>query len=40
MPADLQPVGAFAQMIGMVDGPAREPENFLLEFGQNCEVGV
>ena len=40
MPADLQPVGAFAQMVGVMDGPAGEPENLLLEFGQNGEVGA
>ena len=34
MPADLQPVGALADVIGVMDGPAREPENFLLQFRQ------
>ena len=37
MPADLQAVGALAEMVGVMDGPAREPENFFLKFRQNAE---
>ena len=31
MPADLEPVAARAQMVGVVDHPAREPQHLLLE---------
>ena len=34
MAADLQAVGALAQMIGVVDGPAREPEHLALQLGE------
>jgi hypothetical protein len=32
MAADLQPIAILAQMIGVMDGPAREPENLLFQF--------
>jgi hypothetical protein len=32
MAADLQAVAVVAQMIGVMDGPAREPENLLFQF--------
>jgi hypothetical protein len=34
VPADLQPVTAFAQVVGVVDGPRRQPENAFLETAQ------
>ena len=37
MPADLQPVGAFADVVGVMDRPAREPEHFFLKFAENAE---
>ena len=37
MPADLQPVGAFANVVGVMDRPAREPENLFLKFAENAE---
>ena len=36
--ADLQAVGALAQVVGVVDGPAREPEHLLLELVQHLEL--
>ena len=39
MPADFQPVGALAQMIGVVNCPAGEPENFLFELAQYFKIG-
>ena len=38
MPADFQAVGAFAQMIGVMNGPGREPEHFALELGEDLQV--
>jgi hypothetical protein len=32
MAADLQAIGILAQMIGVMDGPAREPENLLFQL--------
>ena len=40
MPADLQPVGALADVVGVMDGPAREPEHLLLQFGEDLQIGV
>jgi hypothetical protein len=34
MAADLQAVGIFTQMIGVVDGPARKPKHLALERGK------
>ena len=39
MAADLQPVGVLAQMIGVMDGPGREPQHLALELGEDGEVG-
>src|SRR3954468_16796152 len=39
MAADLQGIGAFAHMIGVMKGPAREPKDLLLELGENLQVG-
>ena len=36
--ADLQAVGILAQMIGVMDGPAREPEHLALELGEDRQV--
>jgi hypothetical protein len=36
-PADLQPVARFADVVGVMDGPAREPENFLLQFAEDLQ---
>ena len=35
--ADFQAVDVLAQVIGVMDGPAREPQDLLLEFAQNVE---
>src|SRR5262245_19128331 len=41
MAADLQPVGTLAHVIGVMDGPAGEPENLLLQLAENAQrVGV
>src|SRR5665647_1474209 len=37
MAADLQAVGVVAQMIGVVDRPARQPEHLALERGENLQ---
>ena len=34
VPADLQPVDVLAEVIGVVDHPAREPQHLLLELSQ------
>ena len=39
MPADLQLVAAGAQVVGVVDGPAREPEQLLLDRLQHGQAG-
>ena len=39
MAADLQPVGVLAQMVGVVDGPARQPQHLAFEFAEDGEVG-
>ena len=39
MAADLQAVGVVAQMVGVVDRPAREPEHLLFQLAQDVEVG-
>ena len=39
MSADLQPVDAVTQMIGIVDGPARQPQHLLFQFGQDVDAG-
>src|SRR5665213_470357 len=38
MTADLQPVDALAQVVGVVDGPARQPQDLALELGQDGEI--
>ena len=38
MAADLQPVGVFAQMIGVMDGPGGEPEHLALELGEDGQI--
>ena len=38
MAADLQAVVVLAQMIGVVDGPARQPEHLLFQFAQDREI--
>src|SRR5262245_42993784 len=38
MPADLQAIDAVADMVGMMDGPAREPEHLALELAQDREI--
>ncbi len=38
MAADFQPVGIFAQMIGVVDGPTGEPEDLLFQFAQGFDI--
>jgi len=35
MAADFQAVAILAQMIGVVDGPARQPEHLLSQFAQD-----
>ena len=39
MAADLDAVLALAQVVGVVDGPARQPEHLAFEFAQDGEVG-
>jgi hypothetical protein len=39
MAADLQPVRALAQMVGVVDGPGGQPAQALVEQAQGVEVG-
>ena len=34
MPADLEPVAARALVVGVMDHPARQPQNLLLERGE------
>src|SRR6266851_10273567 len=38
MPADLEAVDALAQVIGVMNGPAREPEHLFLELAQDREL--
>ena len=38
MAADLQPVGALAQMVGVVDRPGRQPQHLALELAEDGEV--
>ena len=38
MAADFQAVGIIAQVVGVVDGPACEPQYFLFELAQNAEL--
>ena len=38
MAADLQPVGVLAHMVGVVDGPARQPQHLALELARMREV--
>src|SRR5215470_2860590 len=38
MAADLQTVVVVAQVVGVVDGPARQPEHLLLELAQEGEL--
>jgi hypothetical protein len=38
MAADLQAVGALAQVVGVMDGPARQPQHLALEFAQDGEI--
>ena len=39
VPADLQPVGALADVVGVVDGPGRQPAQPLVEDLQRFDVG-
>ena len=38
MAADLQAVDAFAQVIGVVDGPARQPQHLAFKLGEDGEI--
>src|SRR5215813_11656950 len=38
MTADLEAVHALAQVVGVVDGPAREPQHLALELAQDGEL--
>jgi hypothetical protein len=38
MPAHLQPVGIFAHMIGVMDGPTRQPQHLALKLGEDRQV--
>src|SRR5580692_9304040 len=38
MAADFHAVGILAQVIGVVDGPACEPEHLLFQFAQDVDV--
>jgi hypothetical protein len=38
MAADLQPVDALAQVVGIVDRPARQPQHLALELAEDGEV--
>src|SRR5262245_60606150 len=38
MAANLQIVGALAQVVGVMDGPAREPQHLLLELRQDAKL--
>ena len=38
--ADLQPVDALAQVVGVVDRPAREPQHLALELAEDGEVMI
>ncbi len=38
MPANLQPVGLGAKMVGVVDRPAGEPKNLLFELLEGLEI--
>ncbi len=40
MPADLHAIAAFAEVIGVVDGPGGEPENLLLDLAQEVQLAV
>ncbi len=40
MAADLEPVGAVAEMVGVVDGPGGEPQDLLLEFSEQRQARV
>ena len=40
VPAHLQAVVIVAQVIGVVDGPARQPQDFLFQLGQNGQTGI
>src|SRR5271166_5872616 len=37
MPSDFEPVDILAQVIGVMNGPARQPQHLLLEFVQDLE---
>ncbi len=38
MASDLEAVDALAQVIGVMNGPAREPEHLFLELAQDLEL--
>src|SRR5262249_2659772 len=38
MPADLHAIDVLAQVVGVVDGPARKPQHLLLELAQDREL--
>src|SRR6516162_5469866 len=38
MPANLEPIGALAQMVGMMDGPTRQPQHLAFEFAEHQEL--
>src|SRR5262249_52493004 len=38
--ADFESVGILAQMVGVMDRPAREPEHLLLELAQDLELAA
>ena len=40
MPTDLQPVPVGPEVVGVVNGPARQPEDLPFEFGQVRQAGI
>ena len=38
MAADLQPIRVRAEMVGVVDGPGRQPEDLALQLGQRLKI--
>ena len=38
VPADLQAVDALAQVVGVVDGPARQPQHLALELAEDAKI--
>ena len=38
MAADLQPIGILAHVIGVMDGPAGEPEHLALQLAEDAQI--